>query len=81
MPIRLRPKVRVETVRPRKRDAIASIDWLGLWGLSLGFCALVLAGVAYFTARDNVGAAYILFGAAGIMAVIVYAGAGPADRS
>ncbi len=79
MPIRLRPKVRAETVHPRKRDSIASIDWLGLWGLSVGFCALVLASVAFFTARDNVGASYILFGAAGIMALIVYAGAEPED--
>lgn len=81
MPIRLRPKICAETVHPRKRDLIASIDWLGLWGLSIGFCALVLAGVAYFTARDNVGASFILFGAAGIMALIVYAGAEPEDRN
>jgi hypothetical protein len=68
-------------VHPRKRDAIVSIDWLGLWGLSVGICALVLAGVAYFTARDNVGAACILFGAASIMALIVYAGAEPDARN
>ncbi|HEY6024937.1 MAG TPA: hypothetical protein VIV34_12270 [Pseudolabrys sp.] len=80
MPIQLRPKARAETARTRKPDAIAAIDWLGLWGLSLGFCAVVLAGIAYFMGHDNIGAAFILIGAAGILALIVRAGAEPEDR-
>ena len=55
MPIQLRPRARVQTVRPRKSDAIEAIDWLGLWGLSLGVCAIVLAGIADFVGHDNVG--------------------------
>ena len=80
MPIQLRPKARAETVRPRKQDSIDAIDWLALWGLSLGFCAIVLAGIADFAGHDNVGAAFILVGAASIIAVILQAGAEPADR-
>jgi hypothetical protein len=72
MPIQLRPKARVQTAR--KRDAITTIDWLGLWGLSLGFCAVVLAGIADFVGHDNIGATFILVGTAGIIATIVCAG-------
>ena len=71
MPIQLRPKARAQTAR--KRDAITTIDWLGLWGLSLGFCAVVLAGIADFVGHDNIGAAFILVGTAGIIATIVCA--------
>ena len=53
MPIQLRPKARAQAVRPPKRDAIATVDWLALWGLSLGFCAIVLAGIADFVGHDN----------------------------
>ena len=80
MPIQLRPRARVQTVRPRKSDAIEAIDWLGLWGLSLGVCAIVLAGIADFVGHDNVGAAIILIGTAGIIALILRAGAEPVDR-
>ncbi len=71
MPIQLRPKARAQTAR--KRDPITTIDWLGLWGLSLGFCAVVLAGIADFVGHDNIGAAFILVGTAGIIATIVCA--------
>ena len=81
MPIQLRPKARVQAVRARKRDTIATIDWLGLWGLSLGFCAIVLAGIADFVGHDNIGAAFILIGTAGIIALILRAGTEPVDRS
>ena len=77
MPIQLRPKSRAQTVRPHKRDTIATIDWLGLWGLSLGVCAVVLAGIADFVGHDNIGAAFILTGTAAIIALIVCAGNAP----
>ena len=48
-----------------------SIDWLGLWALSVAFCAIVLAGIAYFMIGDNIGASYILVGAAAIIAIVV----------
>jgi hypothetical protein len=80
MPIQLRPKARAETVRPRKHPSIEAIDWLGLWGVSLGVCAIVLAGIADFVGHDNVGAAFILVGTAGIIALILRAGTAPLDR-
>jgi hypothetical protein len=80
MPIQLRPKARAEAVRPRKRATISSIDWLGLWGLSIGVCAIVLAAIANFMGHDNIGATYILIGAASIIALIVRAGSDPQER-
>ena len=80
MPVQLRPKARAETLRARKRDGIAAVDWLGLWGLSVGVCSVVLAGVADFAGQDNVGATCILIGAASIIALIVYAGEEPDIR-
>jgi hypothetical protein len=41
-----------------------AIDWLGLWALSLSFCAVVLASIAYFLGGDNIGASFILVAAA-----------------
>ena len=79
MPIQLRPKprARAEAARRPKLETITSFDWLALWGLSIGFCAIVLAGVADLMAHDNIGATYILVGAAGIIALIVRAGFEP----
>jgi hypothetical protein len=80
MPIQLRPKARAETVRPRRPETILAIDWLALWGMSLGICAIVLAGIADFVGYDRVGATFILVGAAGIIALILQAGTEPVDR-
>ena len=54
-------------------------DWLGLWAISLGLCALVLAGIADVVGDDNIGAAFILIGAAAVIALIVCAD-GEADE-
>jgi hypothetical protein len=80
MPIQLRPKVRAHAIRQRKRETIEAIEWLALWGLSLAFCAIVLAGIADFVGHDNVGAAFILVGTAGVIALVFRAGTEPADR-
>ena len=79
MPIQLRPKprARAHAARRPKLETINSIDWLALWGLSVGFCAVVLAGVADFLAHDNFGATFILIGAASIIALIIRAGSEP----
>lgn len=53
----------------RKRHAVETIDWLALWTLSLGFCAVVLAAIVYFTENDTTGAATIMFGAAVIIGI------------
>jgi hypothetical protein len=78
MPISLPPKARAKA---RKREAIESIDWLGLWALSIGFCAVVLAGIADFMGGDNIGAAFILVGAATIMSLIVRAAGKPGEQA
>jgi hypothetical protein len=75
MPIHLPPKARAKALPVRKQAAIDSIDWLGLWALSLGFCAIVLAAIAYFMNGDATGAGGILAGAAAIIAVVVHLGA------
>jgi hypothetical protein len=81
MPIHLPPKVRAKAVAARRQAANNSIDWLGLWALSLGFCAIVLAGIAYFMIGDNIGASGILMGAAAIIAVVVGFGADRDEQS
>ena len=74
MPIRLPPEARAKAAPARRQAATDSIDWLGLWALSLGFCAIILAGIAFMTG-DNVGASGILLGAAAVIAVVVRFGA------
>ena len=82
MPILLPPKQtasRAKAVRARKRETVPTIDWLGLWAISLGLCAVALAGIAGLMGDDNIGAAFILIGAAAIIALIVCAD-GEADE-
>jgi hypothetical protein len=78
MPILLPPKPRTPTVRTGKDENFEQIDWLGLWAISLGFCAIILAGIANFAGGDTVGAAFILIGTAAIISLIVLA-SGEAD--
>ncbi|HET9715136.1 MAG TPA: hypothetical protein VFP60_03025 [Pseudolabrys sp.] len=63
-------KTRADILR-HTREAAEAADWLGIWALSLGFCAINLAAIAYFAAKDSVGASFILVGAAAIIAVIL----------
>jgi polyferredoxin len=79
MPIPLPPKARTKV--ERMREAVTAFDWLGLWALSLGFCAIVLAATADFMGADIIGAGFILVGAAAIIALIVYAGAGRDEKT
>ena len=53
------------------------IDWLALWALSLGACAIGLAAIAYGTIGDKIGAASILAAAAAIIAVVLAASSPP----
>jgi hypothetical protein len=66
MPTKLPPKVRAQ-----ERESSDAKNWLGLWAVSLGFCAIILAGIASLAAGDHVGAALILLGAATIIGLIV----------
>ncbi len=78
MPILLPPKPRTRTARAGKDETSKQIDWLGLWAISLGFCAIILAAIADFAGEDTVGASFILIGTAAIISVIVLA-SGEAD--
>jgi Flp pilus assembly protein TadB len=71
MPIHLPHKARAKAAPARTQAAAHAIDWLGLWALSVAFCAIVLAGIAYFMIGDNTGASCILVGAAAIIAIVV----------
>ena len=54
-------------------DPVQSIDWLALWAISLGVCAVVLAATAFFVAVDKIGAIFILVGTAALISVILKA--------
>ncbi len=57
------------------RDSVESIDWLALWAISLGLCAVVIAAIAFFSAADQAGAAMVLVGTAALIALILKASA------
>jgi hypothetical protein len=59
--------------RAKAAAPAGEIDWLALWALSLGFCAVVLAGITFFTIGDKAGASFILAAAAGIIAAALRA--------
>ena len=67
---------------PRSKGfAEPAVDWLALWSVSIGFAAAFMAAVVYFTAGDQVGAALVLFGAAGIVSVALFgSGKTPAQK-
>ena len=54
-------------------NSVESIDWLALWAISLGVCAVVLAATAYFVAIDQIGAVLILVGTAALISLIMKA--------
>jgi hypothetical protein len=56
---------------------LSSIDWLGPWSVSLGLAAVLLASLVYFGAQDSIGASFVLFGTAAIVALVMRAGANP----
>jgi hypothetical protein len=81
MPIPLPPKARAKVLPAQRQTPLDSIDWLGLWAISLGFCAINLAAIAYFLIGDNVGACFILVGAAVLISVIIGFGSGRNEES
>ena len=62
-----------------KSHAVEKIDWLAQWSLSIAFSALVMAGLAYFSEGDTVGASVILAGAAGIVALVLLFSEAPSE--
>jgi hypothetical protein len=72
-------KVRTDNRRAKRLPAAESTEWVGLWSLSLGFAALLVASVVYFAGRDSIGASFILFGTAAMVALVMRASALPQD--
>ena len=60
-----------ETAQARERTR--SVDWFALWAISLGLAAIGVALIAYLTVGDKVGAAFILGGAAALIALLLIA--------
>jgi hypothetical protein len=69
MPNKLPLKPRTKAIHAR--DSVESIDWLGLWAISLGLCAVVIAAIAFFSAGDKTGAGMVLVGTAALIALIL----------
>jgi hypothetical protein len=89
MPTRLPDKPRAKTIpadkihpsNKRELHFVETIDWLALWALSIGFSAMVLAALVFYGGYDATGAAMVLAGAAGVMALALFVSAAPSDRS
>jgi hypothetical protein len=65
-------------LKPRAKAidrAEISVDWLALWAISLGVCAMVLAGTAFLVAFDRTGAVLTLVGSAAVISLILKASA------
>lgn len=48
-----------------------TIDWIGVWALSLGAIALSLAAIIYFADRDPVAVSFVLVAFAAIIGVVL----------
>jgi hypothetical protein len=65
--------------KSKAKAATPVFDALGIWSLSMGFSAVAMAAIAYFTAGDKTGAAFVLVGAALVVALMLRASVPPAD--
>jgi hypothetical protein len=75
--------IRPDVFRRRAaRETLAgdTVDWLALWALSIGFSALVLAGLTFFGGDDPTGASIILAGVAAVIAITLGVSKAPSDR-
>jgi hypothetical protein len=73
-----------DNVKPRavaKPDTLDNVDWLALWALSLAVSAMFMAALIYFGEGDALGAATILAGTAGIIAIALLVTKAPTDRA
>jgi hypothetical protein len=64
-----------------KPDTLDNIDWLALCALSLAVSAIFIAALVYFGEGDATGAASVLAGTAGIIAIAMFSTKAPADRA
>lgn len=67
---------------PQSRGVAArmSVDWLAVWALSLAASAILIAALVYFGVGDATGAAWVLFGAAAIIAIAMQSSPPPRQR-
>ena len=77
MLIRPPQKTRVRANVVERREVF---DWLALWALSLGACAICLSAIAYFTIGDKMGAVFILAATAAIIALVLAVSSPPARK-
>ncbi len=77
MPTLQPQKVRADNRRAKHLPAAEPSEWVGLWSLSLGLAAVLVACIVYFAGRDSIGAAVVLLGTAGIVALVMRASANP----
>ena len=73
LPIKPRAKAIEAPKSARAREKDKAIDWFALWAISLGLAAIGVALIAYLTVGDKVGAAFILGGAAALIALLLIA--------
>jgi hypothetical protein len=66
--------------KARAIDPLEQVDWLALWAISLGFCAMILAAIAYFTVGDKLGASTILASVAGIIGLVLHVSQPPGQH-
>ena len=79
MPTLQPQKVRADQRRAKRLPAAESSEWAGLWSLSLGIVAMLMAAIVYFAGHDAVGASFILVGTAIFVALMMRASAPPQD--
>lgn len=77
MPTLQPQKVRADNRRAKRLPAAEPPEWVGLWSLSLGVVAVLVACVVYFAGRDSIGASVVLFGTAGMVALVMRASTDP----
>jgi hypothetical protein len=73
MPTSLPGKTRAS---PRVLATKRPPDWLGLWAVSMGVAAVVMASLAYFTLGDSTGAAFVLLSTMMLIVLVMRASAG-----
>ena len=77
MPLLQPQKVRTGDRRAKRLPAAEPTEWVGLWSLSLGVVAVLMAAIVYFAGHDAVGASFVLFGTAVFVALMMRISAPP----
>jgi hypothetical protein len=74
LPPRTRAQQRDKTERPRvlPRPRTQAVDWPAVWTLSLSAFGIGLAALVYFFLGESIGASFVLFSTAAIVAVIFF---------